>query len=268
MTGILASFTLFATLAILDASVYMSSPFDSPPIMSTGVNVSSTTTRKVPRTPEEIEQDRIEKARRMQQRRANAREKIAHMQPNPSDLERLSPEEIERIYGMAKEEDPNQDKEEYAWLRRLWGGKQATVEFNPYQPAGMANPGASYGTLTDIVVVILWVRYICKYLTVVLSSRFTDWWAQGYRTLGPFIDCGHNKVSNNKNKNNNNKNNNNNGHRDLGNNHNNNNNQQQTACSRWMMWAAVSLMLTTQSKHCKLCRSVIHLSFCFPVCKS
>jgi hypothetical protein len=146
MTRILSSFILLATLVILDASVYMSSPFDSPPMMSTGVNISSTMTRKVPQTPEELERDRIEKARRMEQRRANAREKIAYMQPNPSDLELLSPEEMERIYGMAETDDPNQDKEEYTWLRRLWG-KKSTVDFDPYQPAGMANPGSSYGTL-------------------------------------------------------------------------------------------------------------------------
>jgi hypothetical protein len=76
-----------------------------------------------------------------------------------------------------------------------------------------------------------------------LDFQISDWWAQGYRTLGPFIDCGHNKVSNNKNNKNNNNNRNGNNKRDLGNNNNKNNNQQQTACSRWMMWAAVSFKM-------------------------
>jgi hypothetical protein len=151
MTRILASFILLPTLVILDASVYMSSPFDSPPLMSAGVNVSMA---KVPQTPEEFERERIEKARRMEQRRANAREKIAQMQPNPSDLERLSEEEMERIYGMAEEEDPLQEKEEYTWLRRLWGNKKNQVEFDPYQPAGMANPGSNYGRFTNVFVAI------------------------------------------------------------------------------------------------------------------
>jgi hypothetical protein len=119
----------------------MSSPFDCPSSTTTEINRTAT---KVPQTREELEQDRIEKARRMDQRRANARDKIANMQPDPSDLERLSMEDLERIYGMAKEEDPLEEKEEYAWLRRLWG-KKNQIEFDPYQPAGMATPGGSYG---------------------------------------------------------------------------------------------------------------------------
>ena len=158
MTRTLASFILLATLVILDASVYMSSPFDSPPVASLGYNRSTTA---VPQTPEEMERDRIEKARRMEQRRANAREKIAQMQPDPSNLERLSDEELKRIYGMAEEEDPLQEKDEYVWLRRLWGNKN-DVEFQPYQPAGMANPGSSYGMFIPMISLFLGIQISLK----------------------------------------------------------------------------------------------------------
>ena len=50
-----------------------------------------------------------------------------------------------------------------------------------------------------------------------------DMWAQAYRMLGGFIDCDHNKDGG-------------------GGSHNSNENKQaEGACSRWMMWAAVSV---------------------------
>ena len=51
-------------------------------------------------------------------------------------------------------------------------------------------------------------------------GAYYDKWAQAYRMLGGFIDCDHAKSDNSH---------------DNGNNNNNNG-----ACSRWMMWAAVS----------------------------
>lgn len=53
---------------------------------------------------------------------------------------------------------------------------------------------------------------------------YYDKWAQAYRMLGGFIDCDHAKSANSH---------------DNGNNNNNNDNNN-GACSRWMMWAAVS----------------------------
>lgn len=51
-----------------------------------------------------------------------------------------------------------------------------------------------------------------------------DMWQQAYRMLGGFIDCDHAKSQ---------------GSHDSGNNNNNNANQQ--GCSRWMLWASVSV---------------------------
>lgn len=50
-------------------------------------------------------------------------------------------------------------------------------------------------------------------------------WSQAYRMLGGFIDCGHNKFSGDQHK---------------GNRHNYNFENKDGACTRWMMWAAVS----------------------------
>jgi hypothetical protein len=67
-------------------------------------------------------------------------------------------------------------------------------------------------------------------------SQFYDKWAQAYRMLGGFIDCDHDKSQNSRdNKNNNNGNGNN-------NNKNGNNNYSQNGCSRWMLWASVSIV--------------------------
>lgn len=54
-------------------------------------------------------------------------------------------------------------------------------------------------------------------------GAYYDKWAQAYRMIGGFIDCDHAKSANSH---------------DNGNN--NNNNANNGACSRWMMWAAVS----------------------------
>ena len=55
-----------------------------------------------------------------------------------------------------------------------------------------------------------------------------DMWAQAYRMLGGFIDCDHDKDDDDHNSQDNN---------------NNNNNYEKTACSRWMMWAAVRIIM-------------------------
>jgi hypothetical protein len=66
------------------------------------------------------------------------------------------------------------------------------------------------------------------YSTSVLADPSVDYdmWAQGYRMLGGFIDCDHGTEEDQHSQDNNN-----------------DNNDNDTACSRWMMWAAVSLLL-------------------------
>lgn len=59
------------------------------------------------------------------------------------------------------------------------------------------------------------------------ETQYYDKWQQAYRFLGGFIDCDHSWDA---------------GSHDRNENHEGNNNQGQ-ACSRWMMWAAVSLAL-------------------------
>lgn len=61
-------------------------------------------------------------------------------------------------------------------------------------------------------------------------SQEYDKWAQAYRMLGGFIDCDHKK--------------------DGGGHHSNDNNKNDDkACSRWMMWAAVSIYWTMLRDH-------------------
>lgn len=60
------------------------------------------------------------------------------------------------------------------------------------------------------------------------ETQYYDKWQQAYRFLGGFIDCDHSWSQGSHDRNDNHDN-------------NNNNNQQGQACSRWMMWAAVSL---------------------------
>jgi hypothetical protein len=58
-------------------------------------------------------------------------------------------------------------------------------------------------------------------------GAYYDKWAQAYRMLGGFIDCDNVKSENSHDNGNNNQ----------------NNNDGNSACSRWMMWAAVSFCL-------------------------
>ena len=65
-------------------------------------------------------------------------------------------------------------------------------------------------------------------------GAYYDKWAQAYRMIGGFIDCDHAKSANSH---------------DNGNN-NNNNNANNGACSRWMMWAAVSVCPNQEYRLC------------------
>ena len=56
-------------------------------------------------------------------------------------------------------------------------------------------------------------------------SEYYDKWAQAYRMLGGYIDCDHDKDGDSH---------------DSGDNNNDNYSDDGSACSRWMMWAAVS----------------------------
>lgn len=65
-------------------------------------------------------------------------------------------------------------------------------------------------------------------------SQEYDKWAQAYRMLGGFIDCDHKKTGKN--------------HHSQDNKNQNNDNK---ACSRWMMWAAVSRRITFLEHECR-----------------
>jgi len=159
-----------ATLAFLDSTTNASSvsatfsgPFDIPPYTQRRSAEDSPNLRtltqpstkpsapRVPRTPEEFEQEEIARSRRIAERRANARAKIASIRPEPSSLEYVSNEDVERAFGDAKIVDPFMEKDENQWLRNLglFGGNRASYG-DPYQPAGMANPGVDYGTSREI----------------------------------------------------------------------------------------------------------------------
>lgn len=62
------------------------------------------------------------------------------------------------------------------------------------------------------------------------ETEYYDKWQQAYRFLGGFIDCDHSWSQGSHD-------------RQQGGNNNNKNNNQGQACSRWMMWAAVSFEL-------------------------
>jgi len=64
-------------------------------------------------------------------------------------------------------------------------------------------------------------------------SQYYDKWAQAYRMLGGFIDCDHDKSGDSHDS----------GGDNEDGNYNNNNGGEDTACSRWMMWAAVRICI-------------------------
>lgn len=159
-------------------------------IMTTKPTLNMTEIKqKINRVPtlQELEGEEEERFKRSKERGEEARKKLASIQPDPSTLERLTKEELDSFL-----EDEEQD---HPWIRRAaWRNRG---DYSPYS-LNMADPSKTY-----------------------------DRWAQGYRTLGGFIDCDHKKQNKNDNHNNNN--------------NNNNQNQQGNGCSRWMMWAAVSI---------------------------
>ncbi len=83
--------------------------------------------------------------------------------------------------------------------------RKVSQSYSPYSLGNLADPGADYSM-----------------------------WAQAFRMLGGFIDCGHNKFSDSH----------------KGNSHNYNFENKDGSCSRWMMWAAVSLSLCNSNHFC------------------
>jgi uncharacterized membrane protein YgcG len=123
---------------------------------------------RVPRKTE-AEKHEFQKLRdeRMRQRREQAKETIKEHQPNAGNLQRLSAEEIQQLYGKAVKSDPLLEKEDHKWMR----GINRNLSSDQY----LADPGVEY-----------------------------DSWAQGYRMLGGFIDCDNDKDGNSGDNGNNN----------------------------------------------------------------
>ena len=156
----------------------------------------------IPVTPEERAQERINKAKRMQDRRTRAKELIQKHQPEPGMMERLDNADIQKIYRNAIKADPSLEKENHSWLRDLGDYSSSSV---PY----FLSP----------------------------TNEYYDPWAQGYRMLGGFIDCDQQGGSGSHSGSGEG------GHREL------NGGGGDGACSRWMMWAAVS----TRSERSERC---------------
>lgn len=108
----------------------------------------------VPLTEESKEEAKLNRERRMKERRERAKRLILEHQPEPGVLDRMSDEEIRRVYGNAIKEDPELKDENNKWLRGL----------------GSNNGNSIPSSLAPI-------------------DEYYDKWAQGYRMLGGFIDC-------------------------------------------------------------------------------
>lgn len=133
--------------------------------------------------------ERIEIKKRAKERKAIVREAMKNMpQPKARDLERVTNEEFDIMSRKQKERGLN-------WF----GDSSSNTNGISISSELLADP-----------------------------SQYYDKWAQGYRMLGGFIDCDHDKSNNNN-------------HQSGDNNNNKDNQQEQTACSRWMIWASVSV---------------------------
>ena len=79
----------------------------------------------------ELEQQQEERLKRSKERRDQARKKIASLQPDISQLERLTKEELESL---------TEDEEDHPWIRRAgWRGD----DYSAYS-LNMADPSKSY----------------------------------------------------------------------------------------------------------------------------
>jgi len=141
-----------------------------------------------PSTRDEIEKLKTERSQRISERRRKAREKIAKWQPDVSQLHQLTDEELQTVYETAAQVDPGFENKEHGWIRELWGSSSSS--------------SSSTSAYEDLILAD--------------SGDYYDWWSQGYRMLGGFIDCDNDKADDGS------------GDGNGGN----------SACSRWMMWAA------------------------------
>ena len=167
-----------------------SSWWSSNKIIEEGETILNNNNPRIPQTDEEREEFRLDRYRRMEERREMARKRMKEMIQNPQNymndqVEVMSDEEIDSLRDEVKKHDPDLEQEQHRWLwntNRVNGKNQ----FNPYNLNGLADPGQYYSE-----------------------------WAQAYRMLGAFIICDQKSY----------------GYYEDGNNQ---------ACSRYIMWAAVS----------------------------
>jgi len=107
----------------------------------------------IPRTPEDLKKARIQKDKRMQERRENAKEKIREMIDNPNEYstdraERMTKDDLDSLRTSVETDDPLLKMPENRWL---WNTKKK-------------EPFAD-------------------------SSIYWDMWAQAYRMLGVYVEC-------------------------------------------------------------------------------
>lgn len=112
----------------------------------------------LPRTKEEYEKARVEKAKRMAQQRENAKAKIREMMENPNEYstgkaEEMSQGSIRDLKAGVLKTDPKLEKTQNRWLFNA-------DDSNSWMKKGLANPG-----------------------------MYWDKWAQAYRMLGVYVEC-------------------------------------------------------------------------------
>jgi hypothetical protein len=202
----------------------------------------------IPMTPERHAHIQSTKSARMAERRERVRRALA----NPSSkLNRLSDAEIaditntavkrevaaasvrggkgweEKVDTLKKEGASALEGEEHQWIRRInedskrssHGGMMMSEEERKLW--GNANGFEPYNAYSDA--------------GLADEIQYYDKWQQAYRFLGGYIDCEHSWS---------------NGSHDNHNNNQNNNQGGGNACSRWMIWAAVSCVLYNSVAKC------------------
>jgi hypothetical protein len=184
-----------------------------------------------PMTPERHAHIQSTKSQRMAERRERVRKALA---TPGSKLNRLSDAEMADITTAAvnKEVIEASVKGGQGWEDKVSslqkeGGR--ALEGEEHQWIRKVNVDADKGRL-------LWGNGASGYdpyaanAGLASETQYYDKWQQAYRFLGGFIDCDHSWSQGSHDRN------------DNRNNNNNNKNQGGQACSRWMMWAAVSLI--------------------------
>lgn len=130
---IVISLTLLVTISKLscaEANQAPSSIFDMPAkspeelvrILEELPNLRSSSKRRVPvpLTEESKAEAKLEREKRMKERRERAKRLIMEHQPESGVLERMSDEDIRRVYGNAVKSDPDLHEENHQWLRGLY----------------------------------------------------------------------------------------------------------------------------------------------------